>query len=68
MNEIQFNKSIRELNKKYCALFNTIPCIQDYSCSREEYVNALTKAIDEKKEIGEFLKATKQPDDSKVII
>ena len=68
MNEIQFNKSIRDLNKRYFEIFNTIPKIQDYSCSREEYVEALTKSVEERKEIETFLKYIKLPKDGKTII
>ena len=59
MTDIEFNKSLRELNKAYRDLFGYIPCISDYSCTREEYSNALKRAIDDKKEITEFLTKVK---------
>ena len=56
MTDIEFNKSLRELNKAYRDLFSAIPCISDYSCTRDEFISALKKAIEEKKEIGTYLR------------
>lgn len=55
MTDIEFNKSLRELNKKYRDIFSAIPVISDYSCTREEFVAALKKSIEEKKEIDTYL-------------
>lgn len=68
MTDIEFNKSLRELNKAYRTLFNIIPCISDYSCTRDEYVNALKKSIEEKKEISNFLKKIAKPIKEDVLI
>lgn len=61
MTDIEFNKSLRELNKAYKDLFCVIPVISDYSCTRDEFVSALKKAIAEKKEIGTFLRKIVKP-------
>lgn len=68
MTDIEFNKSLRELNKAYRNLFNVVPCISDFSCTRDEYVVALKKAIDEKKEIANFLKMAIKPQDKNILI
>ena len=47
----EFNDAIRADNKAYRELFGYIPCITDYSCSREEYIIALKEAISRKKEV-----------------
>lgn len=51
----EFNEAIRADNKAYRELFGYIPCITDYSCSREEYIIALKEAILRKKEIKSLL-------------
>lgn len=59
MNDSEFNKKIRILNSKYKILFQKIPCITDYSCSREEYVEALKKAVLEKQSLDNYVKRYK---------
>ena len=56
MDDKSFNEIIRALNKQYLELFEEIPCITDYSCTRDEYVSAMQKAILEKRELRVFLK------------
>ena len=68
MTDIEFNKSLRALNKAYRDLFNVIPCISDYSCTRDEYTAALKKAVDEKIEISEILTPVKKVIDKDIII
>lgn len=51
----EFNQILREKNKKYRDIFGYISCITDYSCTREEYLNALDNAVAEKKELDKFL-------------
>jgi len=48
MNQIEFGKRCRELNKIYHSIFGTIPSSSDYMAPREKYLEALQKAIDEK--------------------
>ena len=55
MNQVEFNKSLTKWNAEYKELFGTIPCIKDFSCSREEYMSALQRAVKEKKRVGEYL-------------
>ena len=68
MTEIEFNKSLRELNKAYRNLFKVIPRISDYSCTRDEYVNALKKSIEEGREIASFLKLAVKPKDKDTLV
>lgn len=55
MDIYEFGKRCQPLNKKYKALFGYIPCQMDYACTREEYIEALSLAISEQKEIFYFL-------------
>lgn len=55
MDDQQFYKIIRPLNKKYCDFFGCIPSIYDYSCSRVEFVQALENAVSEEKSIEHYL-------------
>lgn len=68
MNEIEFNKSIRNLNKLYRALFGSIPCIQNFSCSRESYINALRKSVEDKVRIETLLSKAISPPDKDALI
>lgn len=68
MTDIEFNKSLRQLNKTYRDLFSAIPCISDYSCTREEFVAALKKSIEEKKEIGTYLRKVVATEDKDRLI
>ena len=44
----EFAAAIKPYNIKYCEMFGYIPKITDFSCGREEYIEALKKSIDEK--------------------
>lgn len=55
MDMYEFGKVCQPLNKKYTELFGYIPHHDDFPCTREEYVDALTQAITQKKEIFYFL-------------
>lgn len=55
MRNIDFNKSLRELNGRYKEIFGYIPCIKDYVCTREEYVKAMEKAVDTNKILSRYL-------------
>ena len=32
MDDITFNKEMRQLNKAYCDMFGVVPCIQEFDC------------------------------------
>ncbi len=55
MNEAEFNAEVRELNKKYLTLFNEIPCITDYSCSRDEFIKAMRLSVESGSSIDHFV-------------
>ena len=55
MDNKQFNAKIKPLNIEYMRLFGYIPCITDYSCTRERYIEELEKAIEEGREIFNYL-------------
>lgn len=55
MDIYEFGKRCQLLNKQYKELFGYIPLQTDYSCTREEYIDALSLAISEQKEIFYFL-------------
>lgn len=55
MQDKEFNVILRKLNFKYKEVFDYIPQITDYSCSREEYIKALNSAINSKKDISMFI-------------
>lgn len=57
MDMYEFGKVCKPLNKRYKELFGYIPNQMDYPCTREEFVEALTLAIQEQKEIFHFLPA-----------
>lgn len=61
MDDLMFNTQKRKLNKEYLAIFDEVPCMQDYSCSREEYIAALQKAIETKQKIDAFLTPKGKP-------
>lgn len=46
MDNHSFNMQIRPLNIEYRKIFGEIPCITDYSCSRDEYILALKQATE----------------------
>ena len=45
----------RELNKSYRALFGYIPSPTDFACTGSEFFDTLAKAVEEKKEISNYL-------------
>lgn len=51
----KFNSLLRMKNKKYLELFGYIPCITDYSCDREKYLEALDEAINTRTELKSIL-------------
>lgn len=61
MKDVDFNKEKRALNKQYFELFDEVPCMQNYSCSREEYISALKKAINMKEKLETLLQRNLSP-------
>lgn len=55
MDMYEFGKLCQPLNKQYKQLFGYIPHQMDFSCTREEYIEALSSAINEQREIVYFL-------------
>lgn len=55
MDMYEFGRQCQVLNKQYKELFGTIPHQGQFSCTREEYLEALALAIQEKKVINYFL-------------
>ena len=56
MNSIEFNKKCQPLNLKYRDLFGYVPCKDDYVCSQDGYLEALSKAGEEEQELEVFLR------------
>ncbi|NSE52916.1 hypothetical protein G4313_07750 [Coprococcus eutactus] len=55
MNQVEFGKKCRELNKKYHVMFGEVPSPSDYTASYEEYLAAMCKAVDEKKHLYDII-------------
>lgn len=55
MDNVTFNKQVRPLNIRYKDTFGHIPRITDYSCTREEYIEALKTSLESKKPLGSIL-------------
>ena len=55
MDSIEFGKMCRPYNIQYRDLFGYVPCREDYSCSQEEFFEALLNSIETKKDINMFL-------------
>ena len=55
MNQVEFGKKCRELNKKYREMFGNVQSPSDYSVSYEEYLDAMCKALDKKKQLYEII-------------
>lgn len=55
MENQEFNKKLRSINKQYRALFGYIPCITDYACTREKYIELLEISIKTGHELKEYL-------------
>ncbi|MCR5541104.1 MAG: hypothetical protein K6F71_09860 [Ruminococcus sp.] len=68
MSDIEFNLSLRPLNRAYRDIFHEIPCIQNYSCTRDEYVAALKKSIETGKPIDTYLVKAVMPQNKDVLI
>lgn len=68
MKELEFNRTCRPLNLKYRDLFGSVPTIWEYSCTREEYVEALKKAIETRQLLDTLLPRKQRPDHKDVLI
>lgn len=55
MDNATFNKLVRPLNVQYRDVFGHIPRIIDYSCTREEYLEAMKASIECKNSLESFL-------------
>ena len=55
MEEKTFKKSIKNFNIEYKKIFGYIPCIENYSCTQNEYRRALRRAIQDKRDLSESL-------------
>lgn len=55
MNSIEFGKKCRPYHIQYRNIFGEIPCYTDYSCSQDEYFEALLKAIETKAVLSTFV-------------
>ena len=56
MNSIEFGKKCNQYNVKYNELFGYVPCKDDYIGTQEEFFTALVRAVNEKKDISEFIR------------
>ena len=61
MDSIEFGKKCRPYNILYRELFGYVPCKEDYICTRDEYYTALVKAVDDKKDLSEYVKKRISP-------
>lgn len=52
MNSIEFGQKCIPYNRQYKDIFGYVPCRGDYSCSQDEYFQALLKAIETKRELS----------------
>lgn len=55
MNSVEFGKKCRPYNIKYKNIFGYVPYRSDYTCSQDEYFNALLKAIETKCELSTII-------------
>ena len=55
MNSIEFGQACRQLNLAYRDLFGTIPVPSEYACTREQFLDALKQAVNERKPIETIL-------------
>lgn len=63
MDKYEFGKACQPLNILYKKMFGVIPSPADYACTRERFLEALKRSIDNHMEICNFLKLATIPDD-----
>ena len=68
MDNKTFNAECRKLNIQYRDIFEEIPCMQDYSCTREEYISAMQEAIRTGKKTNTMLRKAGKPLDKDALI
>ncbi len=56
MDSIEFGRKCRPYNRSYREIFGYTPAPSDYACTNDEYLEAIIKAVEEKKEIKNYLK------------
>lgn len=55
MKSIDFGRMCQPYNKEYYKLFGTVPCIDDYAATQDQFFIALKKSVAEEKEIENFI-------------
>ena len=65
MTSVDFTKACIPYNKKYRDMFGTIPCIQNFACNNEQFLDALKKSVDTSTPIEELLLASAEKDPRK---
>lgn len=67
MDNITFNRETHRLNKEYYDVFGVVPCMQGFTCAREEYIEALEKAVSTHTAIERLLPKEDRPMDPDAI-
>jgi hypothetical protein len=62
MNSIEFGKKCQPYNIIYRELFGYVPCKEDYVCTRDKFYTALVKAVNNKKDLAEYVKKRVVPE------
>ena len=68
MDDLTFNKEKRLLNKLYFEKFGVVPCMQEFDCSRDKYIETLKIAISSKTKIEKLLPLAGKPIDKDALI
>ncbi|MCD7885944.1 MAG: hypothetical protein LUI87_19980 [Lachnospiraceae bacterium] len=68
MKNAEFNTECIKWNKPYKEKFGVIPSIRDYACSREEYLEAMKKAVETGQPLETFLKKKIAPQNPDALI
>lgn len=65
MNQIEFGKRCRPLNKKYFEMFGEVPSPSDFNQPYEQYLAALEKAVTEQTRLERILSVKSIPSRAK---
>lgn len=65
MNQVEFGKKCRPLNKKYFELFGEVPSPSDFNQPYEVYLAAMERAVSEQVKLERVLSAKTVPDRAK---
>lgn len=68
MENQEFNRILRSRNKQYREMFGYIPCITDYICTREQYMEALELSIRSGEKLEKYLIRYATPQSKRVEI